>query len=533
VQGIFLIHTFTFFNWIMKLASSVAALSATCAYSQQVGTQTTERHPALKIQQCTKSGGCVDEQKSVVIDSNWRWTHTVGTTNNCYKGNTWDASVCPDGKTCASNCALEGADQEYENTYGVKASGSELKLNFVTQGPYSKNVGSRSFLLESETKYKMFKLKNKEFTFDVDVSQLPCGLNGALYFVAMDEDGGMSRFPSNKAGAKYGTGYCDAQCPHDIKFIAGEANCEDWKPSSTDVNAGVGKYGTCCTEFDVWEANSIGMAYTAHACEVTEQTRCEGKDCGDNDSGDRFNGICDKNGCDFQTYRLGKEDFWGPGSNFEVDTTQPMTSVTQFITDDNTDTGKLVEVRRFYIQNGKTINTPSLKVGDAGTHDSLSVDFCSAWADFTQDGTNFLEKGGFDNTDAAFEKGMVLALSMWDDHDVNMLWLDSTYPVDTPDAPGAKRGTCDTSSGDPKDVESAHADASVRYFNIRYGEIGSTTKSGPSPGPAPTPTPTPTPSPSPSGCPGGTLEACIDLCPADIFAACAESCSKRCPHAVV
>ena len=36
----------------------------------------------------------------------------------------------------------------------------------------------------------MFKLKNKEFTFDVDVSQLPCGLNGALYFVEMEEDGG-------------------------------------------------------------------------------------------------------------------------------------------------------------------------------------------------------------------------------------------------------------------------------------------------------------------------------------------------------
>ena len=57
----------------------------------------------------------------------------------------------------------------------------------------------------------MFKLLNKEFSFDVDVSRLPCGLNGALYFVQMDHDGGMSRFPSNKAGAKYGTGYCDAQ----------------------------------------------------------------------------------------------------------------------------------------------------------------------------------------------------------------------------------------------------------------------------------------------------------------------------------
>ena len=29
----------------------------------------------------------------------------------------------------------------------------------------------------------MFNLLNKEFTFDVDVSTLECGLNGALYFV--------------------------------------------------------------------------------------------------------------------------------------------------------------------------------------------------------------------------------------------------------------------------------------------------------------------------------------------------------------
>jgi len=57
----------------------------------------------------------------------------------------------------------------------------------------------------------------QEFTFDVDVSQLPCGLNGALYFSEMPADGGMSKYPANKAGAKYGTGYCDSQCPRDIK----------------------------------------------------------------------------------------------------------------------------------------------------------------------------------------------------------------------------------------------------------------------------------------------------------------------------
>ena len=70
----------------------------------------------------------------------------------------------------------------------------------------------------------MFYLPNKEFTFDVDVSKLPCGLNGALYFVEMEESGGS--YPTNTAGASYGTGYCDAQCPHDMKWINGEANAE-------------------------------------------------------------------------------------------------------------------------------------------------------------------------------------------------------------------------------------------------------------------------------------------------------------------
>lgn len=59
--------------------------------------------------------------------------------------------------------------------------------------------------METDTKYQMFNLINKEFTFDVDVSNLPCGLNGALYFVEMASDGGIGK-GNNKAGAKYGTG---------------------------------------------------------------------------------------------------------------------------------------------------------------------------------------------------------------------------------------------------------------------------------------------------------------------------------------
>jgi cellulose 1,4-beta-cellobiosidase len=115
---------------------------------------------------------------------------------------------------------LDGAD--YQGTYGITTTGNAMKVDFVTTGA-NVNVGSRSYLMAagSTTEYQILKLLGQEFTFDVDVSNLPCGLNGALYLSQMDADGGLARWPGNKAGAKYGTGYCDAQCPQDIKFIDG------------------------------------------------------------------------------------------------------------------------------------------------------------------------------------------------------------------------------------------------------------------------------------------------------------------------
>ena len=141
-----------------------------------------------------------------------------------------------------------------------------------------------------------------------------------------------------RSGAKYGTGYCDAQYPHDLKWINGDANLLDWNASKTDANAGVGRYGTCCAELDIWEANIMSTQMTVHGCNVKGQTRCEGKDCGDNNKGQRFQGVCDKDGCDMNPYRMGVTDFFGPGPSFALDTTKPMTVVTQFITSDGTDT---------------------------------------------------------------------------------------------------------------------------------------------------------------------------------------------------
>ena len=102
-------------------AVALIALSyVAIAYGQQAGTLTAETHPRLTVQKCTSSNSCTTEQHSVVLDSNWRWLHDVSSSTNCYTGNTWDASLCPDPTTCASNCALDGADYsgQYIQLYG-------------------------------------------------------------------------------------------------------------------------------------------------------------------------------------------------------------------------------------------------------------------------------------------------------------------------------------------------------------------------------------------------------------------------------
>ena len=107
--------------------------------------------------------------------------------------------------TVILNFIPEGVDAaDWRDTYGVTSSGDGITLQFVTEGPYSTNIGSRNYLMAPNAQeYQMFYLKNREFTFDVDVSELPCGLNGALYFVEMDYDGGMENYPSNVVCFQY------------------------------------------------------------------------------------------------------------------------------------------------------------------------------------------------------------------------------------------------------------------------------------------------------------------------------------------
>ncbi|KAI2624735.1 putative cellulose 1, 4-beta-cellobiosidase [Xylaria nigripes] len=428
--------------------------------AQQVGTQQTETHPRLSWQKCSSDGTCATVNGGVTIDANWRWLHAVDSTSNCYNGNEW-TDECNSETDCATKCAFEGAD--YAGTYGITTSDDALTLKFVTHGPYSTNVGSRLYLMSDESTYQTFTLANNELAFDVDLSTVDCGLNAALYFVSMPEDGGMSSEPNNKAGAKYGTGYCDAQCARDLKFVGGKANIEGWAPSPNNPNAGVGPYGACCPEIDIWESNSHSFTSTLHPCENTAYHVCETSGCGGIYSDDRFAGDCDANGCDYNPYRMGNELFYGNGKT--VDTWQKFTVVTRFQSN---------AISKFLVQNGRNISIPGPIYSGLPTESTLTPTYCEAQFRVLGDRDRFDEVGGFATMNRIIDQPMVLVMSLWDDHYANMLWLDSSYPTDKAGQPGADRGDCSVISGVPADVESSMPNANVVWSNIRFGPIGST-----------------------------------------------------------
>ena len=304
-------------------------------------------------------------------------------------------------------------------------------------------------------------------------------------------------------------------------------------------------------------------------CTVSGQYRCNGTECGDDSAGQRFLGVCDKNGCDLNPYRGGNVDFYGPGGGppppppsgctlspntnnmgtilgsptiqtdpigccavctstagcvgftyvqassecflkaslgapvadpgatsgtrppargglgtsrrrslaaelreggFTVDTTKPLTVVTQFITADGTDSGDLVEIRRSFAQGGVPIPHPAC-TNVPGNFSSITDAFCKAKGVAFGDNDNFEAFGGLKRMGEVMDGGMVLVLSQWVDYEARMLWLDSTYPTNAT-GPGAARGSCDISSGVPEDVINNSPNARVTFSKISLGPIG-------------------------------------------------------------
>ena len=240
---------------------------------------------------------------------------------------------------------------------------------------------------------------------------------------------------------------------------------------------------------DIWEANSVSAAYTPHPCQSTGISVCDASsNC---EQPDRYASVCDPDGCDFNSYRMGDTGFYGPGGT--VDTSSKFTVVTQFITDDGTSSGTLTEIKRVYVQNGVVIQNSNVNIAGIDVGNSITEDYCDQQKAAFGDQTQFQDRGGLATLGESFTRTAVLVMSLWDDTAVSMLWLDSDYPTDAdPTTPGIARGTCATSSGVPSEVEANSGSSQVIYSNIKFGDIGSTFTGSTTTGPTTTPDGNPT-----------------------------------------
>merc|ERR1719232_2387333 len=86
-----------------------------------------------------------------------------------------------------------------------------------------------------------------------------------------------------------------------------------------------------------------------------------------------------------------------------------------------------------------------------------------------------MEKGGTASMGESLDRGHVMAISLWDDVHVNMLWLDSAYPLDRPaTAPGVQRGDCPGGQeSTPEWLRQNNPNGWVSFQDAVVGPIGS------------------------------------------------------------
>lgn len=199
---------------------------------------------------------------------------------------------------------------------------------------------------------------------------------------------------------------------------------------------------------DIWEANSRATHVAPHTCNQTGLYMCEGAEC-------EYDGVCDKDGCGWNPYRVNITDYYGNSDAFRVDTRRPFTVVTQFPADAE---GRLESIHRLYVQDGKVIESYVVDAPGLPRTDSLNDEFCAATG-----AARYLDLGGTAGMGDAMTRGMVLAMSIWWDESGFMNWLDS-----------GEAGPCLPDEGDPKNIVKVEPSPEVTYSNLRWGEIGST-----------------------------------------------------------
>lgn len=179
--------------------------------------------------------------------------------------------------------------------------------------------------------------------------------------------------------------------------------------------------------------------------------------------------MCARKGCGINPFRLGAPEFYGKGEEHKVDTAKPFTVVTRFLTNNNSATGALSEIRRFYIQDGRTIPSTSqsnikalskANISPSGGkfEGALTEGYCNA-----RDFDDHTQQDGLKTMIEALGRGMVMVLSIWNSERDSMAWLDA-----------GRNGPCQEGEGKPDKIAQKTPDVTVTFSNIKWGDVGST-----------------------------------------------------------
>lgn len=234
----------------------------------------------------------------------------------------------------------------------------------------------------------------------------------------------------------------------ETSFCERQFHVSDVVTSQANINGS----GVCCSELDIWEANSRATQFAPHPCNEIGLYMCDPNsgECGSN-------GVCDKSGCGSNPYRTNPEYY---GLDMVVDTTRPFSVVTQFPADGS---DVLTSYKRLYIQDGNIIETPAVNV--SGVEQTIVNDaYCAAAG-----ADRYMDLGATSGMGEAMTRGMVLVFSLWWDSSTFMQWLDQS-------SSGA--GPCNATEGSPASIEAIQPDTQVTFRNVRWGHIGSTFSSG-------------------------------------------------------
>mmetsp|Transcript_93582 Transcript_93582/g.195095 ORF Transcript_93582/g.195095 Transcript_93582/m.195095 type:complete len:554 (+) Transcript_93582:274-1935(+) len=184
--------------------------------------------------------------------------------------------------TCMGELAIDGVDKAYITGSGImlEEDGKTMRLNHNT-GISITSACSNGW---DPNGFQHFSLLGRTLTFTVDVSQIGCACNVAVYVI---------QEPARDEGGNPTTGTCS------------------YSPYYCDANMVCGQW---CPEVDIMEANKMVLKATPHRCDPSNTAKF-------------YN--CDRKGFGRNTKDL-PDSPYGPGAGHTIDTTKPFEVETYF-----------------------------------------------------------------------------------------------------------------------------------------------------------------------------------------------------------